>query len=129
MSRLYRHEGIDYEEERARRAVEWLRAHPESGGVWLIHSEDRPVGHLVITVGCSLEFGGRFGLLDEFYVDEPSRGRGIGAQALLFAEDVCRDRGLRFLRLEVGRENTRAVRLYERSGFRVHDRNLMTKRL
>jgi len=66
-------------------------------------------------------------LLDEFFVDSAWRSQGIGTQALAFAEEWCRSRGLRALRLEVGHENPRALGLYQRTGFEVHDRHLMTK--
>ncbi len=46
------------------------------------------------------------------------RGRGVGAALLDFAEDQAHSRGLRRLRLGVVSENTGAIRLYERCGFK-----------
>jgi ribosomal protein S18 acetylase RimI-like enzyme len=81
----------------------------------------------VVLLGYSLEFGGRFGLLDELFVKENCRGMGLGALALAFADEQCRARGWQALRLEVGQNNQRAQNLYARSGFEMHDRFLMTK--
>jgi len=124
MARLY-HYG-DWDEARARRALDDLIAHPEFGGTWLIHHEGQPVGYVVLTICCSLEFHGRFALLDELFVGEPYRGRGIGAQALDFARDFCRARGLKAIRLETAWQNSRAIALYRRGGFEVDQRYLMT---
>ena len=127
MEQLYAHHGLRLDQDRARRAIDGLFAEPQHGGVWLIDADATAVGYLVLTIGYSLEFHGRFGLLDEISVDEAWRGKGIGSQALEFAAEWCRSRGLRALRLEVSHGNTHALRLYERTGFEVHDRHLMTR--
>ena len=118
---------LKYDPNHARSAIEWLIDNDACGAAWFIETAGQTAGYLVLTVGYSLEFHGRYGLLDELFVEEAFRGRGVGMQALAFAEQVCRLRGLRALRLEVGHVNTRAQDLYTRSGFQVHDRNLMTK--
>jgi len=53
------------------------------------------------------------------------RDRGIGTKLMLEAENVCRDRGVADLYLEVIEGNTRAQRLYERLGF-VETRRFVT---
>jgi GNAT superfamily N-acetyltransferase len=73
--------------------------------------------------------GGRDGLLDELFVTEDQRGRGLGTRALQFAADECRRLGLRALHLEVERQNLEAQRLYRAAGFVDHDRYLMSLRL
>ncbi|HWC98555.1 MAG TPA: GNAT family N-acetyltransferase [Candidatus Sulfopaludibacter sp.] len=124
---LYLHEDLVYEPGDAARLVRELIESPEYGGIWLILVDGQAAGYLLLTVCYSLEFGGRFGLLDEFYLDDRWRGQGIGTAALAFCEDACRERGLRALRLEVGHSNPRALELYRRSGFAVESRHLMTK--
>jgi ribosomal protein S18 acetylase RimI-like enzyme len=47
-----------------------------------------------------------------------ARGRGIGAGLLAAAERAARERGCRALRLEVRVDNTAAIALYERAGYR-----------
>jgi GNAT superfamily N-acetyltransferase len=111
----------------ARSAIEWLIENDSCGAAWFIEAAGQTAGYLVLTIGYSLEFHGRYGLLDEIFVEEPFRSQGIGTQALAFAEHVCRLRGLPALRLEVGRTNPRAEALYRRAGFNPHDRDLMTK--
>ena len=128
-SQLYACEPGKWDREHARRAAEALIAAPECGSIWLVEAEGRPVGMLVMTVCWSLEFGGRFGLLDELYIEEEWRGRGIGTHALKLAEQWCRERGMEALRLEVWTGNSGAIRLYQRAGFALEERHLMTRRL
>lgn len=118
---------MKYEPAQARAAIEWLIENDACGAAWFIEAAGQIAGYLVLTIGYSLEFHGRYGLLDELFVEESFRGQGIGTQALAFAEQVCRLRGLRALRLEVGHANPGAQALYGRTGFQTHDRNLMTK--
>jgi GNAT superfamily N-acetyltransferase len=127
MSRLYTEAGAAHDRPRARRAAEWLFTHPEDGCVWLIEADGEIAGYLVVTRCFSIEFGGPFGLLDELYFQAPSRGRGFGARAIAFAEEWCRAHGMSAVRLEVAHANHHALRLYRRSGFETHDRDLMTK--
>jgi ribosomal protein S18 acetylase RimI-like enzyme len=126
-AQLYSRTG--FHESRARAACHDLLAHPEWGGLWLIQAGGRAVGYMVITLCYSLEFAGRFALLDELFVEAEWRGRGIGSHALAFADEFCISRSLKTIRLEVARHNSRALELYQRSGFQVEDRDLMTKRL
>jgi ribosomal protein S18 acetylase RimI-like enzyme len=97
------------------------------GGVWLIAMGGETAGYLCVTVCYSLEFAGRFALLDELYLKEAWRGKGIGRQAIVFAEEWSRARGLAAIRLEVAHANLRALELYRRQGFKAHERHLMTK--
>jgi GNAT superfamily N-acetyltransferase len=127
MSQLYANDAIDWDEHRSRKAIHDLLAAPDSGGIWLIQVDGITAGYLVLTIGFSLEFHGRYALLDEFFIEEQWRSRGLGSQALEFADEQCRARGLKALRLEVGRENLRALELYRRRGFEAHDRYLMTR--
>jgi GNAT superfamily N-acetyltransferase len=127
MAQLYTQSASAFDADRARKATEKLLGEPEFGGVWMIDLDGTLAGYIVVLLGYSLEFGGRFGLLDELFVKENCRRMGLGTQALAFADEQCRARGWQALRLEVGQKNERAQHLYARSGFHMHDRFLMTK--
>ena len=96
--------------------------------LWIIELDEKPVGYLAITLGFSIEAGGRDAFLDEIYLDAAVRGRGLGTRALQFVESECAELGVMRLCLEVERHNP-AKLLYERVGFRDHQRFLMSKRL
>ncbi len=127
MAQLYAHGDSPFDADRARKATEKLLTEPQYGGVWTIDADGVLVGYIVVVLGYSVEFGGRFGLLDELFVAQSHRGNGLGREALEFAEQQCKERGWRALRLEVAQDNRRAQFLYRRSGFQMHDRFLMTK--
>jgi GNAT superfamily N-acetyltransferase len=127
MSRLYGQDGLPFDAVRTRVAAEWLLAHADSGAIWTIEAGEAPVGYMVMTMCASLEFGGRFALLDELYLEAPWRGRGLGAQAIEFVAEWARARGMAAVRLETAQDNQRAQGLYRKCGFILHDRYLMTK--
>jgi GNAT superfamily N-acetyltransferase len=116
-----------FNRERHRRTMEELLAHPEYGGTWLIEADGAPAGYVVITICYSLEFGGRFALLDELFVEEQWRSQGLGSEALAFMEAWCVGQSVRAMRLEVWHQNPRALALYQRAGFEVQERHFMTK--
>ena len=72
---------------------------------------------------------GRDAFLDELYVDEKYRGRGIGRRAMEFVEVQARGMGVNALHLEATHDNQPAIELYRRVGYFMHQRFLMTKRL
>lgn len=51
-------------------------------------------------------------------VDPAQRGGGLGARLLTGAEDIARERGCVNMRLEIRRDNTAGIRLYQRLGYK-----------
>jgi len=127
MRELYQFDHIALDEVAARAALTNLIANESFGRVWLIYSEDEAIGYVVLTLGYSLEFHGRDGFIDELYVQENYRRRGVGMSAIRFVEEVCRALGIEALHLEVEHDNTRAQAVYRKAGFADHDRYLLTK--
>src|SRR4051812_47143102 len=111
----------------ARAAVERLLADPALGRAWVIRSGDEPAGYVVLTLGYSIEFGGRTAFVDELYVAPAHRRRGIGRLALRFAAHQAAVLGGRGLFLEVSPANSGARRLYEAAGFVERKYRLMTQ--
>lgn len=127
MRAFYAEEEYPFNETRTERVLRSMLANPSFGAAWLFRFDGRAVGYLVVTHGYSLEFGGRDAFVDELYIIPEMRGQGFGAKALTIAEEHCRREGISALHLEVERENPRARALYERSGYKAHDRYLMTR--
>jgi diamine N-acetyltransferase len=128
MREFYEFEHLTFDERAAREALMQLLGGGDSfGRVWLIEVEGSAAGYVVLTLGFSLEFHGRDALVDELYIREGHRGRGIGKKTLAFVEGECRSLGVRALHLEVERANLNAQAVYRKSGFKDHDRYLLTK--
>jgi ribosomal protein S18 acetylase RimI-like enzyme len=126
MREFYAHEGLVFDE-RTLGAFRTLAADPNLGRVWIFRVGGEAVGYLAVTVCFSLEFAGRYALIDELYVREAHRGRGIGGQALEVAAEGCRELDVSALRLEVDVGNTRARDLYRRLGFTLQERHMMSR--
>jgi ribosomal protein S18 acetylase RimI-like enzyme len=124
-----RHAGIEFDESRARVALVRLLDDPSLGRVWLSDSGGATVGFVVLIFSYSLEFDGRDAYIDEIYLQEPYRGRGLGPKSLLFAEGVCAALGVRALHLGVDRNNRRALAAYLKAGFEDRNHYLLTKRI
>ncbi len=129
MREFYRHERMAWVEAAARAALHGLLASPERGRSLLIEVDASVAGYLVVCFGWSLEFQGRDAFVDELYVRERYRGRGLGTRALEIAADLCRESGVRALHLEVERRNTHAQEVYRKAGFVDREYYLMTRRL
>lgn len=99
----------------------------ELGTILLIIDDGKPVGYLVLALGYSLEYGGRDAFIDEFFILEQHRGKGLGKMALVRAEMLARKYRVRAIHLEVTRHNSSVIDIYRRDGFVDHDRYLMTK--
>jgi ribosomal protein S18 acetylase RimI-like enzyme len=127
MRAFYAHEGIGFDPDVARPAMRGLLEDGTRGRAWLVVDSEGPAGYVVLTLGWSLEYGGRDAFLDEIFLAERLRGRRLGERAIDLALEACRALGVRALHLEVERANARAQSLYRRLGFADHDRYLMTK--
>jgi GNAT superfamily N-acetyltransferase len=127
MREFYTQQQMRFDEAVAARAIKKVLDDPHQGEIYLIFRGAELAGYFAITYCFSLEFQGRFALLDELYLREPYRRQKLGKAVVAFAEETCRKAGIRALRLEVGRENLAGQSLYRVSGFAEDARNLMTK--
>ncbi len=87
----------------------------------LLGRDPEPVGFAALCESAALYAGGRFGIVQEFYVAPEHRSRGVGKALLDAAAAHGRERG--WTRLELCTpplpEFERALAFYEREGFEV----------
>jgi GNAT superfamily N-acetyltransferase len=121
----HREDAIEVTDEHRREAVLPLLEGSPHGAIWFIGPRMSPVGYVAVSFGWSIEMGGMDGIVDEFWVRDKVRGRGMGGEALSVLLKSLKEAGLRALHLEVA-EGSRAERLYTRSGFRRRGVKLMT---
>ncbi len=94
-----------FDEGRRRAIFEEFVTDDTFGRAWLIVESEKPVGYVVLTVSFSFEYRGRDAFIDELYVEEGFRGRGIGRRTMEFVEGVARELGVNAMHLEVSRDN------------------------
>jgi len=114
---------------RAAEAFAALLADDRLGHVWLIEKDSKAVGHLVVTLCFSMEYGGLIAFVDDLFVRRPFRRLGLGVAALEEARIFCASRGLRAMLVETGHDNEAAQAVYRRAGFAPVDRLHLTIRL
>lgn len=121
-------EGIASDTDHRESALAPLLEGSPLGCVYLIGPRRAPVGYIVITFGWSMEFGGMEGFIDEFFVRQSVRGRGVGSEVLAGLLPQLDAAGLRALHLEARAGDERLRKLYARAGFRLRDSyHLMTR--
>ena len=96
---------------------------------WILRRGAEPVGYLILTLGYSVEYGGRDGFIDDLYLAPELRGRGVGRRLLAFALEQAAALGINTLHLEVETGNASALRIYRTAGFEETGRRLMRRRI
>jgi ribosomal protein S18 acetylase RimI-like enzyme len=95
------------------------------GKSWLIYSEKEIVGYIILTFIFSFEYGGKIAFVDELFIQETARGKGIGKEAIQFIQREVPKLSLKLLYLEVEPHNENAQKLYLAHDFELHNRKLM----
>lgn len=102
-------------------------ATPHFGRIWAINTEAGLVGYVVLAFGFSFEHKGRDAFIDELYLREGFRGKGLGRKTLEFVAEEGKNLGIKVIHLEVEKYNLNASKLYLSMGFKDHNRSLLSK--
>ncbi|MFV8368337.1 GNAT family N-acetyltransferase [Flavobacterium sp. LB2R40] len=95
------------------------------GRAWLILEDKVVVGYLILTYIFSFEYQGKIAFLDELYLTEKARGKGIGNKAIAFIKIESHNASLKLIYLELEQHNEKGRKLYLANGFECHHRQLM----
>jgi len=126
---FYAHFKYSFDLKRKQEVLSGFISDPSLGRIWLIQRGHQTIGYAIVAFSFGLEFDGRVAFIDELYIEPAQRAGGVGAQTLREIERLCVMLGVRVIRLEVEMANDRASALYVRSGYEMHDRRILTKRL
>ena len=125
--RYHEFEQIPFEAHVAAGAVMPLLRQEDAGRIWLVELDESIIGYVALCFGYSIEIGGRDAFLDEMFIHEEHRGRGIGKSVLRQIQSRAAELGVQAIHLEVDRSNDRARNLYLALGFTSRERfHLMT---
>jgi GNAT superfamily N-acetyltransferase len=127
MREFYPEQQMRLDEKAAIAAAKGLANDPALGQIYLVFRGAELAGYFALTFCFSLEFQGRFALLDELYIREGFRRQRLGKTVVAFVEGICKKAGIKALRLEVGQENSPAHALYRGARLEQDKRFLFTK--
>ena len=130
MHAFYAEESIPWTRE-CEAALRELLAEPRLGAI-LLDDDDGVgpvVGYIAITLGFSLELGGRDAFVDELFVAPSHRRQGRGTRLLAAAQAWAQAAGARAIHLEVADPSDAKLRLYRAAGFAPRPHPLMIRRL
>ena len=112
--RFYEVEEID--EERNRSFFRRFLAPSEDGLLLGARSEGRLVGYACLYWHFSSTKATETVLMNDLYVDESARGRGVGRALIEASTEVARERGLASVEWSTAPDNRTAQRLYDSTG-------------
>ncbi len=82
--------------------------------LYILEYEGETAGYAAIAVTYTTEGGGKTVWLDELYIKEQFRGKGLGRSVIKFLQ---KDMSIKRIRLEITPDNERAKALYKSEGF------------
>jgi len=124
---FYAMSSYPFREEKVGESVRNLIKNINLGRIWIIEFDSKSVGYIILTFGYSIEYKGRDAFIDELYIEEEFRGRGIGRETVDFVIKESEKLGIKAVHLEVERNNDAAKNLYEKYDFKDNGRTLMTR--
>ena len=95
------------------------------GKCWLIYHDGEIVGYVILTFIFSFEYKGRIAFLDELYLKETARGKGIGKITIDFIKEQATILNVKLIYLEVENHNEKAQKLYLANDFEIHNRKIL----
>ncbi|MEO0569021.1 MAG: GNAT family N-acetyltransferase [Pseudomonadota bacterium] len=120
--------GIEQGDETRRAALAPLLDGSPHGCVYLAGPSRAPVGYAAVSFGWSIEFGGLDGYLDELYIRQGVRGRGLATELLTALPETLAEAGLRAMHLEVSRTNAKTIELYRKRRFEPREQYMLMSR-
>lgn len=92
---------------------------------YIFEADKKPVGYAVASMKFETEVGGLAVWIEELFVEEEFRSKGIAKEFFEFLKNEFAGK-IRRIRLEVGEDNLGAIRLYKNLGFEFLDYRQMT---
>lgn len=127
MADFYAIDNYPFDQGLTKQNLEKFIADSSLGRLWLIDFEGELAGYLVLAFGFSFEYKGRDAFIDELFLKEPFRNKGIGSQAIQFVIAEAKLLGVMTLHLEAEKHNDRANAIYRKAGFAENNRFLLNK--
>ena len=125
MQAFYDIDNYPFDMDKSKKLVIAFLENENLGSAWLIYVENEIVGYVILTYIFSFEYQGRIAFLDELFLLEKVRGKGIGTKTIDFVKEEALKLKLKVIYLEVEKHNKNAQKLYIASDFVFQNRKLM----
>ncbi len=125
MGEFYRIDNYPFDIEISRELFNQFLTDENLGKAWLILYQNEIVGYVILTYVFSFEYQGKIAFLDELYIRENARGKGIGKETIAFIQQEAAKLSLKIIYLEVETHNDAAQKLYIANDFAIHKRKIM----
>lgn len=125
MQDFYAIDNYPMEAEATKKMFQEFITNANFGKAWLIYSDNEIAGYIILTYIFSFEYGGKIAFIDELFIKESARGKGIGKHTIQFIQQESLKLSLKLLYLEVEDHNQSAQKLYIAHDFGFHNRKLM----
>ncbi len=130
MEEFYLEDSEPFHRQKAEQAFRDLLSDSGFGRAWLIESGGQIAGYIILIFCFTLEFYGRGGYIDDFFIQKDFRRRGIGKKVLQDIEEFARHESLKVLFLEAHDTlKPHLLNFYSAAGFARRPFSLMSKRL
>ncbi len=93
---------------------------PELVKGYVFEADGYPAGYAIVSMKFETEVGGMAAWIEELFVEEEFRSKGIGKKFFEYLSDELKGK-IKRIRLEVGNENEGAKKLYKNIGFEFLD--------
>jgi len=127
MAAFYAGEGYPFDRERSAALIRQFVAEPCFGDFFLIQWNAEVVGYAILAYGFSFEYGGKDAFIDELFIVDSHRNRGVGSAVLDGLSEHAKHKGIQVLHLETEAYNPKAKALYLRKGFIDRSRSLLSR--
>lgn len=127
MEDFYAIDNYPIEAETTKKLFQTFIENENFGNCWLISHDQIIVGYVILAYIFSFEYQGKIAFLDELYLNENARGKGIGKTTLDFVHDQALQKELKIIYLEIESHNEVAKKLYLSNDYIIHNRHLMKR--
>ena len=125
MQSFYAIDNYFFDGEIAAKLIQEFVNNENLGKCWVILKDKKTIGYVILTFVFSFEYKGRIAFLDELYIEEEFRGKGIGKTAIQFIQEQANELSLKLIYLEIENHNQNAQKLYLSQNFEYHNRKIM----
>lgn len=119
MTEFYAESGYELDRASTTQAFQTILEQPNLGQIWFIQDGTKDVGHVLVTFKFAMEYAGTIACIDDLFVLQAHRNRGLSTVALEEIREHCKQNQLRGMTVEVANDNMPAKKVYRRIGFKT----------